>query len=87
MNTNNGTQQDSTLCKADNTPMTDCELASNPHYHKDQRGALRICYHKCKSVFSDLGFWIGLTIGFPIEHLLWEKVPPFSFITSWLHSL
>jgi hypothetical protein len=30
------------------------------------------------------GFWIGLTVGFPLEHFVWEKIPPFKFITVWL---
>jgi hypothetical protein len=29
-------------------------------------------------------FWLGLTLGFPLEHLLWEKAPVFSAITRWL---
>lgn len=29
-------------------------------------------------------FWIGLTLGFPLEHLLWEKAWPFSIVTKWL---
>jgi hypothetical protein len=28
------------------------------------------------------GFWIGLTIGFPLELFLWEKVWPFARLTS-----
>lgn len=27
-------------------------------------------------------FWIGMTLGFPVEHLLWERVWPFSWITK-----
>ncbi len=29
-------------------------------------------------------FWIGLTLGFPLEHLLWEKLWPFDILTRWL---
>lgn len=29
-------------------------------------------------------FWIGLTLGFPLEHVLWEKVWPFAEVTKWL---
>jgi len=30
-------------------------------------------------------FWLGLTLGFPLEHMLWEKAPVFSWITKhWL---
>jgi hypothetical protein len=29
-------------------------------------------------------FWLGMTLGFPLEHLLWEKAPVFSAITRWL---
>lgn len=29
-------------------------------------------------------FWLGMTIGFPLEHLIWEKLWPFEVITRWL---
>lgn len=35
------------------------------------------------SVFS-LSFWLGLTLGFPFEHFLWEHVWPFKLISKWL---
>ncbi len=47
------------------------------HYHKDEAGALVRCYHKAKNLMSESSFWIGLTLGFPIEHFLWTKVWPF----------
>ena len=34
------------------------------------------------SVFN-LSFWLGLTLGFPLEHFLWEYVWPFKLITKW----
>jgi hypothetical protein len=40
------------------------------------------CYHKCRTVFTDWGFWIGVTVSFPLEHFLWERVWPFSWITK-----
>lgn len=54
------------------------------HFHKTETGVLVKCYHKTTSVFKDVGFWIGLTLGFPIEHYLWEHVYPFSEITKLL---
>ncbi len=39
------------------------------------------CYHRCRSVLLSWGFWLGLTLGFPVEHLLWEKVWPFTLVT------
>ena len=54
------------------------------HYHKDEQGLLVKCYHSCKSSVLTVGFWAGLTLGFPLEHLLWEKVWPFKLITEWL---
>lgn len=41
------------------------------------------CYHKCRSIFS-WQFFVGLTISFPFEHLLWTRVPGFSHIGAWL---
>jgi hypothetical protein len=29
-------------------------------------------------------FWLGVTISFPLEHFIWEKLWPFSAITRWL---
>lgn len=56
---------------------------SNAHAHLNPVGHLEMCYHKCRSM-STVGFWVGLTLGFPLEHLLWEKVPGFSNITQWM---
>lgn len=36
-----------------------------------------------RTVFS-LSFWLGLTMGFPLEHFLWERVWPFKLITRWM---
>jgi hypothetical protein len=36
-----------------------------------------------RTVFS-LSFWLGLTMGFPLEHFLWERVWPFKLITLWM---
>jgi hypothetical protein len=54
------------------------------HFHTDERGVLVKCYHGTKTVLTDYSFWIGLTLGFPFEHLLWEKVWPFKMLTVWL---
>ena len=54
------------------------------HYHKDEKGLLVKCYHSCRANFLNWGFWAGLTMGFPLEHVLWEKVWPFKLITEWL---
>ena len=55
-----------------------------PHTHVDEQGKLVRCYHQCRSALTSVGFWVGLTLGFPLEHLLYEKVPPFTYITHWL---
>jgi len=60
------------------------DTKNHSHYHKDEQGMLVRCYHKCKTSLSDVSFWIGLTIGFPIEHFLYEKVFPFTLIKDWL---
>lgn len=54
------------------------------HQHKDRKGILHTCYHKCRSALLDWGFWVGLTVGFPIEHFLYEKVWPFNLLKDWM---
>jgi hypothetical protein len=31
----------------------------------------------------NVSFWLGLTMGFPLEHFLWERVWPFRAVTAW----
>ena len=52
------------------------------HYHRDDRGFLHACYHKAKTNY--VGFFVGMTVSFPFEHYLYEKVWPFTLITKWL---
>lgn len=54
------------------------------HYHKDERGFLVRCYHNGRSLLTNWQFWAGLTLGFPLEHLMWERLWPFSAVTHWL---
>lgn len=60
-----------------------CE-PKKPHYHIDERGFLVKCYHNGKALLLNWQFWTGLTLGFPLEHLIWEKLWPFSVITKLL---
>ena len=53
-----------------------------PHVHADEKGVLHTCYHRCRTTLSDWGFWVGITLTYPLEHFLWEHVPPFSWILS-----
>ena len=53
------------------------------HSHVDSRGYLHQCYHMCRNLLTQWQFWLGLTMGFPLEHLLWEKVWPFKLLTQW----
>ena len=59
-------------------------MTPTPHYHTDEHGLLVKCYHGTRSLLTNWQFWVGLTLGFPLEHLLWEKVWPFSVITDWM---
>jgi hypothetical protein len=54
------------------------------HFHTDERGVLVRCYHESKNLLTNWRFWAGMTLGFPAEHLLWEKVFPFYLITHWM---
>jgi len=55
-----------------------------PHYHTDENGVLVKCYHNVKNFLTDWKFWAGVTLSFPLEHLIWEKVWPFKLVTEWL---
>lgn len=52
------------------------------HTHVDEQGFVVKCYHGTKSLLRTYQFWIGLTIGYPIEHMLWEHVWPFKLLTE-----
>lgn len=54
------------------------------HEHTDDLGFVYMCWHKCRPSVTSVGFWLGLTVGFPFEHLLWEKLWPFKLVTAWL---
>lgn len=60
---------------------------NHPHTHKTEDGFVVKCYHQCKSVLWSVPFWIGLTIGYPLEHTLWEHVPPFKQINEFIQGL
>jgi len=53
------------------------------HEHVNEDGILIKCYHQCKSVL-DWRFFLGVTVSFPFEHFLYEKVWPFNLITHWM---
>lgn len=54
------------------------------HTHEVKPGLVVRCYHSCRTGILTWSFWLGLTLGFPLEHLLWEKAPGFRLITHWL---
>lgn len=54
------------------------------HFHKDENGLLVRCYHKSKDILLSGSFWVGVTLSFPIEHFLWERVWPFRVISEWM---
>lgn len=62
---------------------TPCETGT-AHTHVDKNGFLVDCYHSTKNVILSGSFWLGVTLSFPLEHFLWEKVWPFSAITAWM---
>lgn len=53
------------------------------HEHRDERGTIVRCYHHCRAAVWSPGFWIGVTVSFPFEHLIWEKLYPFYLLTRW----
>jgi hypothetical protein len=54
------------------------------HFHTNERGILVKCYHATSSLIRDWKFWAGVTLSFPLEHWLWERVWPFYLVTHWL---
>jgi hypothetical protein len=63
---------------------------SNAHFHKDELGTWRRCYHQCRHWLSPgflAGFLIYQTLLFPLEHLQWDHVWPFNYVGHWLDTL
>lgn len=52
------------------------------HFHRDDAGLIVRCYHQCRTAVLSWGFWLGVTVSFPLEHLLWEKLWPFNLLTK-----
>lgn len=57
---------------------------AKPEPTSEPTSRLQACYHKCKNELTSVSFWLALTLGFPFEHFLWEKIPPFKWITDFL---
>ncbi len=51
------------------------------HTHSDENGLIVKGYHPTETALLSFGFWLSLTLGFPVEHFLWEKVWPFKLLT------
>jgi hypothetical protein len=63
------------------------EPRTKPHYHKDENGFLVQCYHVChkglrgvKETLMSPAFWVATTLTWPIEHFIYDHIPPFSWI-------
>lgn len=54
------------------------------HYHRDTQGRFISCYHECRTLFSQPSFWVLTTFSFPLEHFIWEKLPPFCWLAQML---
>lgn len=52
------------------------------HTHTTDKGRVVKCYHECKNLLKSYSFWIGVTISFPIEHLVWN-VWPLNIVAKW----
>lgn len=57
---------------------------NKPHTHVNKHGILVECYHKSATELKRVGFWVGVTVSFPLEHILYEKVWPFTIIKGLL---
>jgi len=56
----------------------------NQHFHRTKDNKLVACYHECKNMLTSYSFWIGMSIGWPLEHFLWQKIWPFSLVAKLL---
>lgn len=41
-------------------------------------------YRTRRMLSAVVGFCVGTTVGYPIEHLLYERLYPFTVIARWL---
>jgi hypothetical protein len=57
---------------------------TDAHYHAAGNGIFVRCFHTSRALLTNWQFWAGLTLGFPLEHALWERVWPLSLVTKWL---
>jgi len=53
------------------------------HYHKVGTKLVE-CYHQYRPIRATGAFLAGVTVSFPFEHFLYEKIWPFTLITKWL---
>lgn len=62
---------------------------TKPHYHRNENGILVKCYHDARNLLKERGFWIGVTVSYPIEHALWEHVliPAFHATVAYIGGL
>lgn len=56
-----------------------------PHIHKTETGLLVKCYHSSRNTLLSFNFWLGITLSFPLEHVIWTKVWPFYLVTEYFH--
>jgi hypothetical protein len=54
------------------------------HTHITETGMIVRCYHESKTLLKTPSFWIGMTLGYPLEHLIWEKIWPFSWLIKFI---
>lgn len=52
------------------------------HTHPNENGIAVRCYHSCRTALFSWGFWLGVTVSFPFEHLIWEKLWPLNLLTK-----
>lgn len=48
------------------------------------RAMLDRCWKECRAALKSWKFWLGITMSFPAEHFLWEKIWPFYLVTHWI---
>lgn len=57
---------------------------NSPVEPEQKRGIWHRLHLQLRTTVFSVSFWLGLTLGFPFEHFLWEHVWPFKLISKWL---
>jgi len=61
-----------------------CIRCYTAHAQKKAHGWWAKCLSAAREYLTKPSFWLGISLSFPIEHFLWEKIWPFDVLTKLL---